>query len=107
MRDHQHRDINAKSLRRSDFWIITAVAVFAAFATGALVSKGDVAAPALNAIFPRCNIKGNISIETGQRIYHVPGQKYYSETTISSRYGERWFCSEDEARNAGWRRSRV
>jgi hypothetical protein len=54
-----------------------------------------------------CNIKGNISIETGERIYHVPGQKYYDRTRIRQEYGERWFCSEAEARAAGWRKSRI
>lgn len=53
-----------------------------------------------------CNIKGNISITTGERIYHVPGQRYYSATRISPKYGERWFCSEAEARQAGWRKAR-
>lgn len=53
-----------------------------------------------------CNIKGNISINTGARIYHVPGQKFYDETVISPRYGERWFCSEAEARTAGWRKAK-
>lgn len=54
-----------------------------------------------------CTIKGNVSIDTGERIYHVPGQKYYEETRISRKHGDRWFCSESEARQAGWRRSRV
>lgn len=54
-----------------------------------------------------CNIKGNMSIETGERIYHVPGQTYYEATRISPEYGERWFCSEEEARRAGWRKSRT
>jgi hypothetical protein len=54
-----------------------------------------------------CDIKGNISYNTGERIYHVPGQEYYWETRIDSSKGERWFCSEDEARKAGWRKSRV
>lgn len=53
-----------------------------------------------------CNIKGNVSTR-GERIYHVPGQRYYYETRISASHGERWFCSEEEARAAGWRRSRV
>lgn len=53
-----------------------------------------------------CNIKGNISINTGERIYHVPGQEYYSQTRISLLKGERWFCSEEEARAAGWRKAR-
>ncbi|PBB67403.1 hypothetical protein CK228_16405 [Mesorhizobium sp. WSM4312] len=53
-----------------------------------------------------CNIKGNISINTGEHIYHVPGQEHYWETKISPEYGERWFCSEAEARAAGWRKAR-
>lgn len=52
-----------------------------------------------------CNIKGNISAD-GERIYHLPGQKYYSATRISEAKGERWFCSEAEAVAAGWRRSK-
>jgi len=52
-----------------------------------------------------CNIKGNISAN-GERIYHVPGQKYYSATVINQAKGERWFCSEAEAVAAGWRRSK-
>ncbi len=54
-----------------------------------------------------CNIKGNISIDTGERIYHVPGQDYYAETRVSAWRGERWFCSEAEAWRAGWRKSRT
>lgn len=53
-----------------------------------------------------CNIKGNISAE-GVRIYHVPGQRYYSVTIINEAKGERWFCSEAEAVAAGWRRSKL
>lgn len=53
-----------------------------------------------------CNIKGNISISTGEKIYHVPGQEYYEDTVISPEYGERWFCSEEEAMAAGWRKSK-
>lgn len=52
-----------------------------------------------------CNIKGNVSINSGERIYHVPGQHYYNATKISPQYGERWFCLEDEARAAGWRKA--
>ncbi|KRA42066.1 hypothetical protein [Devosia sp. Root635] len=53
-----------------------------------------------------CNIKGNVSTQ-GERIYHMPGDKYYDETRISASHGERWFCTEAEARQAGWRRARV
>ena len=52
-----------------------------------------------------CLIKGNVSYDTGERIYHVPGQEYYDETAVNENYGERWFCTEDEAIVAGWRKS--
>lgn len=51
-----------------------------------------------------CAIKGNISRD-GTRIYHVPGGAFYDRTRISPEQGERWFCSEAEAKAAGWRRS--
>nr|WP_089278317.1 thermonuclease family protein [Antarctobacter heliothermus] len=52
-----------------------------------------------------CVIKGNISSRGDTRIYHVPGQTWYGATRISLAKGERWFCSEAEAQNAGWRRA--
>ncbi len=53
----------------------------------------------------RCDIKGNIG-GSGKRIYHMPGGRYYGGTRIDTSRGERWFCTESEARAAGWRRSR-
>lgn len=53
----------------------------------------------------RCEIKGNVSSD-GEKIYHLPSDKYYDQTRISVSKGERWFCSEDEAQEAGWRRAR-
>lgn len=50
-----------------------------------------------------CNIKGNISYNGGEKIYHVPSDPYYDETVINTDYGERWFCSTDAAEAAGWR----
>lgn len=55
---------------------------------------------------PGCEIKGNIS-NSGERIYHMQGQRYYNKTVIDTSKGERWFCTEQEAINAGWRRSKV
>lgn len=52
-----------------------------------------------------CAIKGNIA-RSGERIYHVPGGEHYEATVIAETKGERWFCSEEEARAAGWRRTR-
>lgn len=59
----------------------------------------------LNGLDPDCRIKGNIN-RSGDRIYHLPGQEYYDDTRISPMTGERWFCSESEARSAGWRKAR-
>ena len=82
----------------------------AGLVTGALQASqprtalgGLVAAAGLN---PECAIKGNVSINSGERIYHVPGQMFYADTVIDNGYGERWFCSEAEARQAGWRKAR-
>lgn len=52
-----------------------------------------------------CVIKGNISSK-GTRIYHMPGQEHYGRTRINTGKGERWFCTEADARAAGWRRAR-
>ncbi len=51
-----------------------------------------------------CNIKGNIS--GNGRIYHMPDDPFYGRTKIDTTRQERWFCSEDEARAAGWRRAK-
>ena len=51
-----------------------------------------------------CRIKGNIS--ASGRIFHSPGQQYYSRTTIRVDEGERWFCTPSEARAAGFRAAR-
>lgn len=51
-----------------------------------------------------CLIKGNIS-RKGTRIFHLPGQQFYDRTRISAGKGERWFCSQSEARVAGWRQA--
>jgi len=55
---------------------------------------------------PNCLIKGNINSK-GERIYHMPGQRFYGKTDIDPSKGERMFCTEDEAIGAGWRKSKV
>ncbi|PVA06563.1 thermonuclease family protein [Thalassorhabdomicrobium marinisediminis] len=59
----------------------------------------DVVSPNAN-----CVIKGNIS--GNGRIYHMPHNEHYSRTRINVSRGERWFCTEAEARAAGWRAAR-
>ena len=53
----------------------------------------------------RCRIEGNIS-RKGERIYHVPGGRWYDRTKTDPSKGERWLCTEDQARAAGWRKAR-
>jgi micrococcal nuclease len=66
---------------------------------------GDVCADTARRSGPeKCLIKGNISLK-GEKIYHVPGCEYYDKTAVSESIGERWFCSEEEALNAGWRKA--
>jgi hypothetical protein len=57
---------------------------------------------------PKCdhpNIKGNISYRTGVKIYHTPSDRDYGKTVIDTSAGERWFCTENDAKVAGWRQT--
>lgn len=47
----------------------------------------------------KCLIKGNINRQ-GKKIYHIPSGKHYEETKP-----EEWFCTEEEAVNAGFKKS--
>lgn len=51
-----------------------------------------------------CTIKGNIS-STKEKIYHMIGCGSYTKTVIDESTGEKWFCSEQEAISAGWRKA--
>jgi hypothetical protein len=75
---------------------------------GAVIVAGIIGVPVGYEFGPPlvgCNVKGNISRNTGELIYHVPGQEHYWETRINLLDGERWFCSEEAARAAGWRKA--
>lgn len=56
-----------------------------------------------NPILDGCMIKGNINSK-GEKIYHCPLWRDYDKTVIDTANGERWFCTEEEARAAGWRK---
>jgi hypothetical protein len=53
-----------------------------------------------------CNIKGKISRATGERTYLTADQDSYSRARVKWLRGERWFCSEQAARAAGWQKRR-
>jgi phosphatidylserine/phosphatidylglycerophosphate/cardiolipin synthase-like enzyme len=50
-----------------------------------------------------CAIKGNVS-GRGERIYHMPEGSGYARVTMQGA-GKRWFCSEEQAVAAGWRKA--
>ncbi len=47
-----------------------------------------------------CPIKGNFNAKA-EKIYHAPWSKHYAATRIDTSKGERWFCTEAEAKVAG------
>jgi micrococcal nuclease len=60
-----------------------------------------------NPVDPACNIKGNLGKhEHGEKkTYHYPGCSEYERTVVELDIGEQWFCSEEEARKAGFTKS--
>ncbi len=60
-------------------------------------SRAELANPAPEG---DCMIKGNVS--GNGRIYHLPGQAHYDRVNMNHP-DKRWFCSEAEAQQAGWR----
>ena len=61
--------------------------------------------PAPRARRTGCEIKGNINGDD-ERIYHTRDSPSYDDTVIDESRGERWFCTEGDARAAGWRAPR-
>lgn len=49
-----------------------------------------------------CAIKGNVN-NRGQRIYHVPGDRWFGRLQLHPRQGDRCFLSVEEAESAGFR----
>lgn len=49
----------------------------------------------------KCNVKGSVTLG-GQQVYYVPTDDIYQDLTIDPAKGERLFCSDEEARAAGW-----
>lgn len=49
---------------------------------------------------PKCTIKGNI--RRGKKTYLFPGCRSYTLTIIEKHNGDQWFCSEKEAKKAGF-----
>ena len=56
---------------------------------------------------PKCIIKGNLDLNSGRKIYYFPGCSQYEFTIIEKDIGENWFCTEKEAQEAGFVRSKT
>jgi len=52
-----------------------------------------------------CLIKGNHRRDKGTKIYHTPDCYNYSKIVINEEKGDHWFCTEEEARQAGFIKS--
>lgn len=52
-----------------------------------------------------CLIKGNVRTDTKTKTYHLPGCFNYEKIVINQKEGDDWFCSEEEAQKAGFRKS--
>ena len=54
---------------------------------------------------PNCVIKGNISFHDYGKTYFTPDCPNYKQTKINFNKGEKYFCTEQEAINAGFKKS--
>lgn len=73
-------------------------------ACGGLDPRRETADLATDVAPEGCPIKGNIS-SSGEKIYHAPDCASYEQTRIDETQGEQWFCSEEAAVAAGWRKA--
>jgi endonuclease YncB( thermonuclease family) len=110
-------DINAEMVRRGLAWAFVrysrvyvkdeaaARTALAGIWQGPAMPAWEYRAQAWAAVEPLspagCAIKGNVS--RGGLIYHMPWSPWYQKVTMRDDKGTRWFCSEAEAKAAGWR----
>jgi len=54
---------------------------------------------------PKCNIKGNTDKNSSARNYYFSGCAQYEFTIVEKDLGEAWFCTEAQAKKAGFTRA--
>jgi micrococcal nuclease len=59
----------------------------------------------LNPPKPKCTIKGNIRDDDGVKTYLMSTCSHYYQTVVEKFRGEDWFCTEKEAKDAGFVKS--
>ncbi len=55
---------------------------------------------------PRCMIKANVTTNNAPT-YHLLDCNSYKTTDIQLHHGDRWFCTEAQARKAGFRKAKT
>lgn len=71
----------------------------------AVANKKGIHGPPCRAEKPdnsECLIKSNIERASGEKWYFFPGCQSYNSVMVEKDLGEKWFCSEKEAREAGF-----
>lgn len=63
---------------------------------------GDKCTRVTNNIDAKCNIKGNLREGKNTKIYSLPGCESYARTKVQLYLGDMWFCTEEEAKKAGF-----
>lgn len=53
-----------------------------------------------------CTIKGNIDPASYEKFYHLQSCRHYGQIVLNTAYGEKWFCSEEEAIVAGFKKTK-
>lgn len=53
-----------------------------------------------------CVIKGNYRADNKTKIYHLPNCYNYEKIVVNEKAGDRWFCNEIEAAQAGFLKSK-
>lgn len=85
---------------------VVGLAILAATALFAMqLSPGRSPSPLAAITKPGCVVKGNISVGTNSKVYHLPGMEDYGSTAIDSASREKWFCTESEVITNGWRKA--
>lgn len=54
---------------------------------------------------PACAIKGNDDIRQNKKFYYLPDCPYYTKVVVMKFQGDAWFCTETEAKKAGFTKS--
>lgn len=102
----RHQSTNQKPKKRGVLETVVGIGIIAVIVVLTKeFSPSRSPSPITSIAKPECTIKGNISIDTGNKVYHLRGMEDYESTVIDPASGERWFCTESEAMANGWRKA--